>query len=74
MIQKLVSSTFSTFHSSDIKKLEKYRKDVFVYVLKSSFLLEEVDNRKSVTMMEKEITAAFDSLLSLSRIKSFIFF
>ena len=73
-IQKLVSSTFLTFHSSSTKKLEKHRKDMFVHVLKSSFLLEEVDNRNIATTMENEITTAFDLLLSLSVIKSLIFF
>ena len=60
MIQMLVNSTFSSFHSSDVKKLDKHRKAMFVCVLKSYFILEEVVNRKSVTTLEKEIIAVFD--------------
>ena len=76
MVQKLVSSTFSTFHSSDIKKLEKYRKDILMFVLKISSLLEEGDETKEKKdgKVEKEITTAFDAILPLSAIKSFIFF
>ena len=59
MIQKLVNSTFSSFHSSDVKKLCQYRKAMFVHVLKSYFMLEEVVNRKSITTLEKEIIAVF---------------
>ena len=60
MIQMLVNSTFSSFHSSDAKKLHQCCQAIFMCVLKRCFMLEEVVNRKSMKTLEKEIVAVLD--------------
>ena len=60
MIQMLVNSTFSSFHSSDVKKLYPCCQAIFMCVLKRCFILEEVVNRKSIKTLEKEIIAVLD--------------